>query len=378
VQPDAISRVLLVGGSSRIPLVAEMVGSALGRPVATDAHPKHAIALGAAIAGAAAIGGATTAELAAATAVVATPEEPVVSRTLTTVAAAVAESGGAGWRPDPAGRHEYRYFDGTSWTDNVSDGGTTSTDPMPADTTGAAGAAIPPAPRSSQKRSSKLPIIGAAAAAVIVLIVAVLALKGGGGGGGGDGTGQLTGKVATGKTFVHQIKVPVDSALLVKVIPSGGFDAVLSLAADAPTVEKHRTTFGGQGALDIPSVDAFSNVDVSGVNGGIFVFVNDVGADQPEVLAQGFPFAATVDVVVTGAGGTSGNFTLQTALRDFAGPPTQGDTGFIYSEMLKTAYTGFLDGTADISDTKDFAAPSDFTTDSSFSIFSDQFSDFSS
>ena len=39
---------LLVGGSSRIPLVAEMVGAALGRPVAVDAHPKHAVALGAA------------------------------------------------------------------------------------------------------------------------------------------------------------------------------------------------------------------------------------------------------------------------------------------------------------------------------------------
>ena len=40
---------LLVGGSSRIPLVAEMVGAELGRPVAVDAHPKHAVALGAAI-----------------------------------------------------------------------------------------------------------------------------------------------------------------------------------------------------------------------------------------------------------------------------------------------------------------------------------------
>jgi YVTN family beta-propeller protein len=45
-----IGRVLLVGGSSRIPLVGELVGSALGRPVALDAHPKHAIALGAALA----------------------------------------------------------------------------------------------------------------------------------------------------------------------------------------------------------------------------------------------------------------------------------------------------------------------------------------
>lgn len=46
-----LSRVLLVGGSSRIPLVSEMVSEATGRPVGLSAHPKHAIALGAAAAG---------------------------------------------------------------------------------------------------------------------------------------------------------------------------------------------------------------------------------------------------------------------------------------------------------------------------------------
>ncbi|HKQ17411.1 MAG TPA: Hsp70 family protein, partial [Solirubrobacterales bacterium] len=43
-----IDRILLVGGSSRIPLVAEMVREATGRPVAVDAHPKHTMAMGAA------------------------------------------------------------------------------------------------------------------------------------------------------------------------------------------------------------------------------------------------------------------------------------------------------------------------------------------
>ncbi|HMG43496.1 MAG TPA: Hsp70 family protein [Acidimicrobiales bacterium] len=44
-----IDQVLLVGGSSRIPLVAQLVASELGRPVAVDAHPKYAVSLGAAI-----------------------------------------------------------------------------------------------------------------------------------------------------------------------------------------------------------------------------------------------------------------------------------------------------------------------------------------
>ncbi len=48
VTPDEVHKVLLVGGSSRIPLVAQMVGSELGRPVVVDAHPKYAVAAGAA------------------------------------------------------------------------------------------------------------------------------------------------------------------------------------------------------------------------------------------------------------------------------------------------------------------------------------------
>ena len=36
----------------------------------------------------------------------------------------------AGWNPDPTGRHEYRYWDGDRWTDDVSDTGVTSVDPV--------------------------------------------------------------------------------------------------------------------------------------------------------------------------------------------------------------------------------------------------------
>ncbi len=36
----------------------------------------------------------------------------------------------AGWHPDPRERHEYRYWDGTAWTDHVADQGQASTDPV--------------------------------------------------------------------------------------------------------------------------------------------------------------------------------------------------------------------------------------------------------
>jgi actin-like ATPase involved in cell morphogenesis len=48
ITPDRLSAVLLVGGSSQIPLVARMIEEQLGCRVAVDAHPKHAVALGAA------------------------------------------------------------------------------------------------------------------------------------------------------------------------------------------------------------------------------------------------------------------------------------------------------------------------------------------
>ena len=46
--PQALGSVLLVGGSSRMPIVAEMIGSELGLAVEVDANPQHAVALGAA------------------------------------------------------------------------------------------------------------------------------------------------------------------------------------------------------------------------------------------------------------------------------------------------------------------------------------------
>ena len=48
VQPADLSAILLVGGSSRIPLVSELLSGEFGRPLALDNHPKHDVALGAA------------------------------------------------------------------------------------------------------------------------------------------------------------------------------------------------------------------------------------------------------------------------------------------------------------------------------------------
>ena len=51
VNPAQLNAVLLVGGSSRIPLVAQTVSEVLGLRTVVDAHPKHTVALGAAALG---------------------------------------------------------------------------------------------------------------------------------------------------------------------------------------------------------------------------------------------------------------------------------------------------------------------------------------
>ncbi len=49
----------------------------------------------------------------------------------------------AGWRPDPLGRHQLRYWDGARWTEHVGDSGVVGVDPLDADPSSqaAAGAA---------------------------------------------------------------------------------------------------------------------------------------------------------------------------------------------------------------------------------------------
>ena len=48
VQPEDLSRILLVGGSSRIPMVSALLAQRFGRPLAVDTDPKNTVALGAA------------------------------------------------------------------------------------------------------------------------------------------------------------------------------------------------------------------------------------------------------------------------------------------------------------------------------------------
>ena len=92
-----IDRILLAGGSSRIPLVGQLVSAELGRPTSVDAHPKHAVALGAALAASGAQ--ALPAAAPGATGVVAAVATPIAAATAASAPTGIQEPVG----PAPTG-----------------------------------------------------------------------------------------------------------------------------------------------------------------------------------------------------------------------------------------------------------------------------------
>lgn len=62
----------------------------------------------------------------------AVPGSPAVSTFPQPTAAALPTPPAASWQHDPTGRYAARYWDGGRWTDFVSDGTATTTDPLPA------------------------------------------------------------------------------------------------------------------------------------------------------------------------------------------------------------------------------------------------------
>lgn len=79
----------------------------------------------------------------------------------------------AGWQPDPTGRHEYRYWNGITWSDNVSDVGVVGTDPY---TDTAPSAPEPAAAQRSGRRKISLLIGGILALILVAIALAAIVL----------------------------------------------------------------------------------------------------------------------------------------------------------------------------------------------------------
>jgi hypothetical protein len=87
-----------------------------------------------------------------------------------------------GWYDDPTNQYMYRYWNGTQWTDQVSSGGTTSTDPNAMDQSAAAvppapGTAAPSAPQAAQPQTVQVTQkSGSGIGAIIGVLIAVVAV----------------------------------------------------------------------------------------------------------------------------------------------------------------------------------------------------------
>ena len=103
----------------------------------------------------------------------------------------------AGWRADPFGRHQLRYWDGTTWTAHVSNKGATSSDsPFPSPQANAVAAVIaapavvapavvpPSADEDAPTQSTRKWILVGGLAVVVIIVIAVVA-------GGSDDSGSF-------------------------------------------------------------------------------------------------------------------------------------------------------------------------------------------
>jgi actin-like ATPase involved in cell morphogenesis len=221
-----VSKVLLVGGSSRIPLISQMVSSELGRPVAVDADPKHAVALGAAAFASGAASGAASAPTSgsgdALTAASAAAAAPLI--------VPADEVAGAGAPTLPPTEQQPVH--------------TEPTQPMPAQPAptppvpneAAAAAAMPTAPaappmapsapppggapaaaQAGGSGSSKLPLVIGAIVAVLVIGIGAFVVLGGGGDSDDDATDTTVANTVAPDTTVAPVEESVPDTTLAPV-----------------------------------------------------------------------------------------------------------------------------------------------------------------
>ena len=143
------------------------------------------------------------------------------------------------WHRDPEGRHEYRYWDGSRWTEQVYDRGVPSWDPM-------ASRAAPAAARRRKSRKRLWLVLGvvlllaAIGAALFAYLVSQV-----------DGAGTFARELEEpGSTLVHTVRAEDDTVVLIRVSPSGGsFDPVIGVATDEATVDRLADFFATDGPL---------------------------------------------------------------------------------------------------------------------------------
>ncbi len=254
-----------------------------------------------------------------------------------------------GWYPDPLARHEHRYWDGATWTDDVADQGVAGSDPLgPPPPTPAPhpeaephpDLAHPAGPPPYQPASGAPPyqpgapvqrtgppvglIVGLAIGAVVVIgLVVFLVLFRDDGGGGSSGTGTFTGQVEEGTAPVlHRVQVPDGGTLVATVRPSADLDAEVNLAVDESLLRQYAERLAGDAGMSVEEMLAEAEAEFDSALGGYVLTTEDEGfegetdvLDSTQAEIEGGLIGGTYVVSVTGYGDTTGTYDLEIVVR---------------------------------------------------------------
>lgn len=243
----------------------------------------------------------------------------------------------AGWNPDPTGRHEYRYWDGATWTDDVSDNGVTAVDPVDAtpsfggdptavvDTTQRYGTPSGPQPgpyqpqpgaydpmySSGQVAPAQPPrsgpptglIVGLAAVALALIVGLVVVLTGGD----DDDTATDDPSSTTEATTEAPTDDPPDTTEATTSVP-GGDEGIVDLIATGMELEadglitREQAECAAQAMVDHFGVDALLEMSTTGDNPWDDASTEDQTA-LVNLMTACIPADVLVDIGMSQAGG---------------------------------------------------------------------------
>lgn len=235
----------------------------------------------------------------------------------------------AGWFPDPAGRHQYRYWNGTAWTDNVADNGVPGTDPLDAPPAAVASSTVAgappgawrtgaspggPAPRAgSSPKPALLVFLGVVAVVAIVAVVIFVARNESGD---TQGTGTFDGEVSDeDDLFVRRFSVPEGSVIVLRADPDASFDVTLGILTTDDDLAGRYREFFARSAFD---PDASAGTSMGGfLPGTALNYVDPGGSGREEVLVLPAPFGGEFTAVTGGYDGSTGDVELEVTVEPF-------------------------------------------------------------
>ncbi len=256
----------------------------------------------------------------------------------------------AGWFPDPAGRHQYRYWNGTAWTDNVADNGVPGTDPLDAPAAAVVSspaAGVPPAasgtggppggPAPGAGPSSKPVLLVALAVVAVVAIVAVVILVVRRESGDAQGLGTFDGEVSDDDVvFGRRFSVPEDSVIILRADPDASFDVTLGIVTtDYDLADRYGEFFAGSAFDPDAALGAFAT---SGPPGTLLYYVDPGGAGREEVLVLPAPFGGDFTAVTGGYDGSTGDVELEVMVEPFGAETDDADD--YLAEFFGEDFTG--------------------------------------